>query len=44
MTDLKASSLVEHLLRRMSLLSHLSPFLRPYTNILPGPVFGGQVN
>ena len=34
---------VDHLLRRMSLPGHLSPFLRPNTNILPGPVFGEQV-
>ena len=34
------SELVDHLLRRMSPLGHLSPFLRPNTNILPGPVFG----
>jgi len=27
----------------MSPLGHLSPFLRPNSNILPGPVFGGQV-
>ena len=33
------SELVDHLLRRMSPLGHLSPFLRPNTNILPGPVF-----
>ena len=34
------SELVDHLLRRMSPLGHPSPFLRPNTNILPGPVFG----
>jgi len=38
------SELVDHLPRRMSLLGRLSPFLRPYSNILSGPVLGGQVN
>ena len=37
------TQVVAHLLRRMSLLRHLSPFLRPITNIITGPVLGGQV-
>lgn len=36
------SQLVDHLLRRMSLLRHLSPFLRPNNIIIPGPVLGAQ--
>jgi len=41
---LSLSELFDYLLRRMSPPSHISPFLRPNSNILPGPVFGGQVN
>lgn len=36
------SQLVGHLLRRMSIPSHLSPFLRPNTNIIPEPALGGR--
>ena len=35
--------LVEYLLRRMFLPSHISPFLRPNSNKVTGLAFGGQV-
>ena len=35
------SELVDHLLRRMSLLGNLSPFQRPDPNIVAGPASGG---
>ncbi len=41
--DLSHCALVDHLLRRVLLLGHLSPFPRPDTNILPRPALGGQV-
>ena len=41
---LSLSEFVDYLLRRMSPLGRLSPFLRLYTNILTGPViFGYQL-
>ena len=39
--SLSLSELYDYLLRRMSPPSHISPFLRPDTNTLLGPVFGG---
>jgi len=36
------SELGDHLLRRASPPGHFSPFLRPDTNISPGPVLGGR--
>ena len=38
---LSLSELVDHVLRRMSPLRHLSPFLRPNSNMSAGPVLGG---
>jgi len=39
---LSLSKLLDYLLRRSSSPGHISPFLRPNTNILSGPVLGGR--